>query len=289
MQGSWRTRPRLNTVLAVVGLLLVLTACSNGSDDESATTVQTTLTPEAITTTTVPAETADGEPDLDGVSFAVSDISGYVPAGAAYLDLSFQNGTLAASLGCNILAAPYLLEGNQLKWTTEPRGEFTCSTSETADETRLRDLLTRGTIASVEGGVLTIEGAGASISFSQVEPTPLEDTVWYLHGTISDGAALATPSGSLPTLQMVRGDTARMTTECDNGLAVVAIEEGSINFSDPLWDGLSCTQETTMSAAENAMLKDRFQQVLDGHTDFTIGAQTLIIKNDDQGLILRRA
>ena len=270
--------------------MLPSAACSGSSDGNDGTSAASPTTgPMADSPTTGPmvAPTTTAAAMLDKVTFTLADFEGYVPAGAQYLGLSFDRGHLAASVGCNILAAPYQIDGDQLTWTSPPVGELSCPPGLTADEERLLSFLSDGMTATVEAGRLTLAADDASFTFSQSGPAPLVNTEWRLHATIVDGTALSAPAGNLPMFTIVEG-TARFNTECDNGIADVTLTEAQISFTDVTWEGLTCTKEATLGAAVNEDFKSLLQRVTDGDAEYVLGAETLIVRNGDDGVVFRR-
>ena len=272
-----------------VGVGLALAACG-GPDAPSGSAPSTTqgYSTTAMTATTVAAIASDGRPDLDGLRFTLAGITGYVPSGATYVGLHFDSGELTVSVGCNILTAPYVLDGHALNWSAEPATDLTCDDGVAIDEARLRAFLLDGAQADVEGGVLELTADGISLSFTQIAPTPFEETRWRLGGTFVDGRVTDVPSGDRPMLVVDAAGLARFSTQCDNGTAIVERTGQRITFSNARWEGRSCTQETTMSAALEAEMRSKFQATADGEVTYEIGAEELIIRKDDRGLIFRR-
>jgi len=95
----------------VVPLLLLLAAVpltGCGSEDDSASDASA-AEPSAVT--------AD---DLDGSSYASTAVVGHELVDGTRVRLSFEDGVLAVSAGCNTMTSAYDVTGDRLAWSGEP-------------------------------------------------------------------------------------------------------------------------------------------------------------------------
>lgn len=127
--------------VVLLAAALALTGC--GSDDDSASE------PPASVTDSVTAE------DLDGSSYASTEVTGHELVEGTRVQVSFEDGVLAVSAGCNTMSGAYAVTGEQLAWSGEPAAtRMGCLEDVAAQDEWLTSLFQSGVTARlVDGGL----------------------------------------------------------------------------------------------------------------------------------------
>lgn len=134
--------------IIALGLLtsLLLTACGGDDDDGGA------------------APTAA---DLDGKSFVASEIEGSEIVEGSSVVISFDSGSVVVDAGCNTQRADYsVTEDGVLETTAMAATLMACDDALMAQDALVAGIVTSGPTVALDGDVLTIAGADASITLS---------------------------------------------------------------------------------------------------------------------------
>ncbi len=216
-----------------------------------------------------------------GRAFAAQSAVGFDLPSASNLVITFDDGQLGVSGGCNLIGGAYTIDGNVLK---APEGfmqtEMACDEPLMQLDTDVVALLSASPTLSADGDVLTITGPSSSLTLSLQQPPadlPLEGTVWTVTSLV-DGDAVSGGFSVAPTIQFVDG-SAQVFTGCNRGSAKVTVADTAIEFG-PM--GL-----TKMACQGDAMqVEAAVVAVLQGSVDYRIEGATLELIGANGGLLL---
>jgi heat shock protein HslJ len=137
---------------AVLAAALLLTACGSGSSGTGG---------EAGVLTS---------DDLDRTAYVSTHVDGHDLVPGTHLRLTFQDGRLGASTGCNSISGPYSVTGGRLSWTEGPAmTEMGCAPERMDQDQWLVGLLTGGVDATLDGDALTLTTGDVTI---RLRPEP---------------------------------------------------------------------------------------------------------------------
>lgn len=146
--------------MGVLLLVLVGAGCARGGTDDTGEPSEGA--PEPPTTVSVA--------ELDGSTFASTAVSGYELVDGTELTLSFQDGLMTATAGCNTHFGPYEVEQDTLRWTGSPATSLMeCPEAEDAQDRWVTGLLSEGVTATLQGGVLTLSAGEVTIELAAAE------------------------------------------------------------------------------------------------------------------------
>jgi heat shock protein HslJ len=247
---------------------------------------------------TTPATTPDTTPDttpatgddlaalLAGKAYLSQSTTGITLAPDAVLRISFDDGRIGVSGGCNGMGGDVTFDGATMTVGPMMMTQMACDQPLMDQDSAVQAFLTAGTTVSVDGDTITItgtfDGADASITLLDREVAdpdrPLADTAWTVTGVISSDAISAGWGSAVATLTIVDGQ-AQVNAGCNTGFATVTVDEaaGTITFGP-----LALTRKM---CDEDAMrLEQEVSRVLTGTASYTIEAGSLTLMNGTDGL-----
>jgi heat shock protein HslJ len=230
---------------------------------------------------TSPEPTGEGP---DGRTFLSTGAEGRGLVPGSTVRLTFQDGQVSASAGCNSMGGPYRIEGDRLVAGQLMTTEMACDPALMEQDRWVADLLGGATIA-LDGDTLTLTGATIRLTLVDREiadpDRPLFGTRWVVEGLVSGGAVSSLPIGVTAALTFSDG---RVDVEagCNGGGGAVQVTDTTLVFG-PI--GL-----TKMACAPDAMaVEGTVTAVLSGAAGYTIEAGTLTLDAGGAGLMLRAA
>lgn len=249
--------------------------------DPGSTTIDTTPS-----TTPVPGD--DLAALLAGKTYLSQSTTGITLAPGAVLRISFDDGRISVSGGCNGMGGDVTFDGDTMTVGPMMMTQMACDQPLMDQDSAVQAFLTAGTTVSVEGDTLTLTGtfAGADASITLLDrevadpDRPLTDTAWTVTGVISSDAISSGWGSAVATLTIV-DDQAQVNTGCNRGMATVTVDEaaGTIAFG-PL-------ALTKMMCDDDAMrLEQEVSRVLTGTATYSIEAGSLTLMNGTDGLQL---
>jgi heat shock protein HslJ len=276
---SW-IRTFLTGVLATA-VLLSLASC--GSADGGEDTSSDSADPGDPTTGTPPA----GVADHDWVSTAVTKDDSEQPLVAGTrIELSFPEGQIAASAGCNSFSGTADWEGNTLVVTGMGGTEMGCDPKLMAQDEWLTGFLTSSPSVVVEDDRLTMTGGGTVVTFVDREvaipDAALEGTTWVLDGIGTggdDGAVSSVPAGVTSTLT-IDGDKLGVQPGCNTGGGSVTVTDDTLDVGPIFTTKMFCGGART--EVEQTVLG-----VLTGQVDYKLDESTLVLTKGDTMLYYR--
>jgi heat shock protein HslJ len=252
--------------------------------DPGSTTIDTTPS----TTATTPEPGDDLVTLLAGKAYLSQSTTGITLAPDAVLRISFDDGRISVSGGCNGMGGDVAFDGAAMTVGPMMMTQMACDQPLMDQDSAVQAFLSAGTTVSVEGDTLTLtgtfDGADASITLLDREladpDRPLADTAWTVTGVISSDAISAGWGSAVATLTIVDGQ-AQVNAGCNTGFATVTVDEaaGTITFGP-----LALTRKM---CDEDAMrLEQEVSRVLTGTATYSIEAGSLTLMNGTDGLQL---
>ena len=255
--------------LAVVTMFIV-----GGCSDDS--NVSTGSAPEAVTVAS-----------LNGKSFVSTAVTGHTLVPGSQIMMSFDNGTLRASAGCNSIGGTYTITNSILNggdnFSSTMMG---CDSDLMAQDEWLAGFLGAAPALSMDGDVLTMTAKGSTITMgpSAAVPTrPVVGTTWTLD-TITDAQAASSIPTEVepPTLRIDADGQAAIFAGCNTGSSAVVVNDTTLSFGPIRLTKMSCSSDA--NHVERSVLA-----VLDGEVAFAIEGAQLTLTKGAQGLIYRAA
>ena len=270
-----RFRPTQFFVLLAI-LLAIAAAC--GDDDTAA---------------------GDGALELDGRQFwstSVTEGGADRPLVAGtQIEISFADGQVSASAGCNSMGGEYSLDGDVLVVGDMFSTEIGCDPDRHAQDDFVAAFLTGGPVAALDGETLTLATDDVTAEFADLsgETESLKGTTWEVTGFVDESAATSF-NVTVPASIEFDDDTMTGFDGCDEFAAPVEVADGSTG--GPVeGDGELQFGELELvdpsSACADAEYRDLVHEVLTGAAFYTIenagpGVSNLTITNADAGLAM---
>ncbi len=225
---------------------------------------------------------------LAGKAYLSQSTTGITLAPDAVLRISFDDGRIGVSGGCNGMGGDVTFDGDAMTVGPMMSTAMACEQPLMDQDSAVQAFLTAGTTVSVDGDTLTLSGtfAGADASITLLDrevadpDRPLADTAWTVTGVISSDAISSGWGSAVATLTIVDG-TAQVNAGCNTGFATVTIDEaaGTISFGP-----LALTKKL---CDDDAMrLEQSVATVLTGTATYSIEAGSLTLTNGTNGLQL---
>jgi heat shock protein HslJ len=278
---------------SLIALLAVATAgmfTLASCGDPSVEPATSPTDPGSTTIDTNPSTTPEPGDDLAallaGKTYLSQSTTGITLADGAVLRISFDDGRISVSGGCNGMGGDVTFEGDAMTVGLMMSTQMACDQPLMDQDSAVQAFLTAGTTVSVDGDTLvltgTLTGSEATITLLDREVAdpdrPLADTAWTVTGVISSDAISSGWGSAVATLTIVDGQ-AQVNTGCNRGMASVTVDEaaGTITFG-PL-------ALTKMMCDDDAMrLEQEVTRVLTGTATYSIEAGSLTLMNGSDGL-----
>ena len=221
---------------------------------------------------------------LDDRTFLATEAFGRVLVPDSQVRLSFRDGQIGASGGCNSIGGPYTVEGDRLVVRQLAMTEMACGAVLMDQDAWLASLLD-GAAIRLEGDTLTLAKPAAGLTLVDrevVDPDrPLAGTRWVVDGLVEGDAVSSVPAGVVAALTFSPG---RVDVEagCNRGGGAVSVTGATLT--------LGPIALTKMACEGDAMEVERLvSEVLSGDVRYTIEAGTLTLDAGATGLTLHAA
>ena len=270
-----RSPGRLVAVVAAVSGLLLAAGCGTDEGDPAA---DEPGDGEATVSAALDAEA------LSGRTFTSTKVTGRELASADPIVISFDDGQMSVSAGCNTMFGSFAVEGDTLEWAQQPASTLMACDKELEEQDAwLADLLTAGVTAEADGATLTLASDDVTIELTDGSTQDLDSLLgrtWTVIGTIRDGRTIRLPVRMTPPRLGVRGNgTARLDTGCNTGRTVVRVVDDGLEFGPTTTTRVACRQP----ARE---IERRVLAVLDGRSDYvSFDGTVLVVVRGDTGLM----
>lgn len=193
--------------------------------------------------------------DLEGKAFVSTSATGTPLKPDMQLSLEFEEGRLAASIGCNTISGALVLRDGILKQSKAVRTQMYCGVG--PEEDWVAGFLERGARVTKLDHTLTLTAAGAKIVLRRAKrsgPPAVVGTRWTLTQVHSNAAAPPEVlARNAPTLKLTPDGTAEIFTGCNRGAGPATFADGFVTFGDIAVTERSCG--TAADELEQAVLK----------------------------------
>jgi heat shock protein HslJ len=233
--------------------------------------------------------TVQPEAPLDGtewLSIAVTEDGEDRPlVDGTQIRLSFADGQLGASAGCNTMGGTYRIEDGRLLFVGGGMTEMGCDDERHAQDDWLLGFIGAQPSIAQEGDKLTLTSGATVIALQDTEVAepdlPLTGTTWTVDSIISGDAVSSVPNGAPATLVFTDDGRLEVNTGCNTGGGTYEVTDGTLRVSELM---------TTLRACDGAaaQLESAVMGVLNaGEIAYAIDAGSLTLMAGDQGLGLR--
>jgi heat shock protein HslJ len=221
---------------------------------------------------------------LDGRTFASTSVTGYELQPGTTIHLSFDHGVLAASAGCNTMAADWTDDDEELAWEGTPATTVMgCTPELVAQDEWLAGLLTDGMAIEDGDADLTLESGDVTIELEAQEQAGAAASLgrtWTVVGVIDDGSTSRLPqSVTNPTLVVASNGDVTVDTGCNTGRTAVQVDEDTMEFS-----ALALTRKGC--SALLGSIEHEVTRIVDGRVAKVTDGTVLILSKGDHGLVL---
>jgi heat shock protein HslJ len=231
-----------------------------------------------------PPGTGDGHDAIAGRTFVSTAISGRALVPGSQVRLSFEDGRVGASAGCNSMRGSYAVDGGRLVVGALATTEMGCDPALMDQDPWLGGFLDGASIA-LAGDMLTLAKDGVTLTLLDREVAdpdrPLVGTRWVVDGLVSGDTVSSVPAGVVATLVFANGEVA-VAAGCNSGGGTAEITETAITFGPLALTEMACGPDAM--AVEQAVTS-----ALAGTVDYAIEADSLTLSGAGAGLLLRAA
>lgn len=169
--------------------------------------------------------------------------------------LSFRDGQIGASAGCNSIGGTYRLEGDRLVFEGGGMTEMGCDDERHAQDDWLAEFLGSGPVVSLVGSELRLTSDGTVIALQDSEVAepdlPLVGTVWTVDSIFSGDTAMSV-ADAVATFEFSDDGRVEVQTGCNEGSGRYEITDGSLRFIDVVVTERAC--DGAAGAMEAAVL-----------------------------------
>ncbi|HYN71139.1 MAG TPA: META domain-containing protein [Nakamurella sp.] len=276
---------RVLLATAAVALVSALSACA-GTSTPAAGSGSTASSGSATGSASGKTGAASSEATGSGAAGVASDLTGktvvakevtgsYTIVPGSTISITFENGTLAASAGCNNMSGQYTVSGNVLNAPQLASTMMACEEALMKQDTWLAAFLASSPTWTYSGGTLTLTNGTDTIALTEA-PTgaaALEDTGWKLVGLISQsGSTVSAVDPSVIAWLRFADGQVLVNASCNSGSGTSQITDTTITFGPIAMTRRACVGPT--EDVEQAM-----NAVLQGTTSYTV-------KDDPSGALL---
>ena len=220
---------------------------------------------------------------LDGSTFTSTSVTGHDLVPGSTVRLSFEDGQLGVSAGCNQMGGGYSLVDDRLQIDGAMRStEMACDPPLMDQDTWLAGWIADGPSWQLDGDTLTLTGGDVVMELVDETAGATIEGAWELETIVSGDAASSVPADvETPTLEII-GDEVSVFTGCNRGGATIEAADGTLTFG-PM-------RLTRMACPDPAMqLEGTVAATLEGTVPYTVTAERLTIGDDGAQLVWRRA
>jgi len=294
VSGAAGTAPRgarVEVINLSTGEAATTTAGSDGSFEvELAGTVgdeyrvYSDLDGQTSSTQLTSAGASGSQVGLAGLVFLLQSAEGFAPVEGTTIRLSFDASSLGISGGCNSQSGSYSVCDGRLCLSELSRTEIGCEPALNAQDTWLSDFFLASPVVTQSGARLTLEGAGATLSFLDREVAdpdrPLVGRTWRIDTIIrgNGASAGASQASGSPTIEFRPDGEYGVFTGCNSGYGTYTAGDGSVTLSDALYSEAGCEPP-------NAMVQEHlFEVFAAGTVAYEIEARRLTLTREDVGV-----
>lgn len=221
---------------------------------------------------------------VEGRTFLSTRVDGRTLVAGSVIRITFANGSLSATAGCNTMSGPYRIDRSTLVVAQLSTTEMGCAQDLMAQDQWVAGLL-NGATMTLDGNTLTLAANGVQVSFLDrvvADPDrPLVGTRWVVDGVIRGGTVSSVPAGLVASFTIANGMVS-IEGGCNTGGGSVQITDTTIAFGPIGMTKKACPPPA--SVVELAVT-----QVASGTISYRIQAGTLTLDAGGVGLTLKAA
>lgn len=158
--------------------------------------------------------------------------------------LTFQDGRVGASGGCNTFGGTYLVSGARLFISGAGMTEMACDEDRMAQDEWLFAFLGSTPDIALDGDQLVLSSGDTVVTLLDREiadpDLPLTGTTWSVTSIINGGAVSSIPDTVQATLTFFADGTVQFATGCNTGGGRVEITDDTLRFSDLVMTEMAC-------------------------------------------------
>jgi heat shock protein HslJ len=261
--------------LSLAALVLVAACGSGGATSAPSASAAPPSTPPA-----------GGAPatreDLDARTFIVTGADGYTVVAGSEIAITFEDGRIAISAGCNQMSGGYELADGILAVGAMMQTEMACDEPLMAQDTFIGGFV-NGATATIDGDVLTLANDGVTLTATDktvARPDlPVEGTTWTIDGLISAQAVSSMPAGVTASLVFEDGQVS-VAAGCNTGSGSAEVGETAITFGPIATTRMAC-EDAAMEVEAHVL------QVLQGDVAYEIDSDRLTLTGAGGGLMAK--
>lgn len=223
-------------------------------------------------------------PALDGKTYLSTTVRGAALAPGTRIRLSFTNGSISASGGCNTMGGSYTITGGRLAAAGMSMTDMGCDQARNLQDQWLAKLLGGATVA-LAGDTLTLTEGQNQVTLldrTVADPNrPLEGTRWLLDGLLSNDTASSVLAGVTASIRIAGGRIA-VETGCNSGTGTIEVQPTTLKIGTIGSTFKACAPD--VAPVERAMTT-----VLANTVNYAIDADVLTVSSGKAGLTFRAA
>jgi heat shock protein HslJ len=198
--------------------------------------------------------------------------------------LTFDNGTLSANAGCNIMGGNLVIDGDTLRFSGAQMTEMGCDEPRHAQDDWLVAFLSSSPTFVLTGNDLTLTSGTTVVTLLDREIAEPDQTLtgpftWSLASFISGDTVSSVPAGINAAFTFADDGTFSANFGCNSGGGTYAVDGDTITFSDVVMTKMACGGAA--GQVESAVLSVIGAQ---GPIQFTIDADSLTFMTGELGL-----
>ena len=221
---------------------------------------------------------------LAGRTFLSTTLEGRALVAGSSIRITFQDGRISLSAGCNQMGGTYALDGDRLAVRDLGMTEMGCDKALMDQDAWLAGFV-NGAAFSLDGATLKLARGGITLTLLDREVAdpdrPLVGTRWVVDGMIAGGTISSVPGGIVATVAFTAGRV-DVETGCNSGGGDLTIGDRTIAFGAIAYTKKAC-------GPEPARVELAVTTVLRGTATYVIEAGTMTLTNGQGGLLLHAA
>lgn len=221
---------------------------------------------------------------LGGRTFLSTQVQGHDLVAGTQVRLSFKDGRIGISAGCNSMSGTYQIVDGRLATGNMAGTEVGCEPPLMAQDQWVGAFISGATL-TLAGDTLTLRNGDVTMTLTDREVAdpdrPLEGTRWVVDGIVSGDAVSSVPQGVTAAVTITNRQF-HVETGCNTGGGSVQMTDTHLTVGP-----LALTKK---ACAVDAMALERaVTSVLSGEVAYTIEADVLTLTAGRAGLTLRAA
>lgn len=222
-------------------------------------------------------------PSEEGRTFLFQSAMGFTPVENTTVRLSFQEGSIGFSAGCNIFGGSYSLQGDKLIVTELGSTNIGCEPALAAQDDWLAEFITSSPTFDLDDNDLTLADSEATLRFLDrrvADPDrPLIGSLWSINTLISGPVAQGGFPGE-PTVTFDAQGQVHVFTGCNTGTGEYSATGPQLSLSAIAYTEQACANAAFATTAQHV------QSVFsDGTLTFEIEAARMTLMHGDLGIM----